>query len=127
METLTLGALLFTQMPDLRSSSLLMSRAHTLCVVVVVFLVLKFHFPTLPFRLQSGLWWPNQDVTGALGLQFQWPGSHTNTILLRCLSVNKRDKVSLNKPQEQDVIFFFFFFSQGGRKNTAIIHLSKFI
>ncbi|XP_035028708.2 aftiphilin isoform X2 [Hippoglossus stenolepis] len=42
-------------------------------------------------RAPRGLWWPHQDVHSAVGLQFQWSGSHTNRTLLRCLGVDTRN------------------------------------
>ncbi|XP_028983408.3 aftiphilin isoform X2 [Betta splendens] len=42
---------------------------------------------------QGGLWWPQQDIHSAVGLQFQWKGSHTNRTLLSCLGVDTRNIV----------------------------------
>ncbi|XP_068183633.1 aftiphilin isoform X2 [Antennarius striatus] len=40
-----------------------------------------------------GVWRPQQDLHTAVGLQFQWGGSHTNTTLLRCLGVDPKNIV----------------------------------
>ncbi|KAM3606762.1 uncharacterized protein V6R79_022870 [Siganus canaliculatus] len=37
--------------------------------------------------------WPHQDLHSALGLRFQWGGSHANRGLLRCLGVDSRNIV----------------------------------
>ncbi|XP_060943284.1 aftiphilin-like [Limanda limanda] len=42
-------------------------------------------------RVLRGLWWPHRDVHSAVGLHFQWSGSHTNRTLLRCLGVDTRN------------------------------------
>ncbi|XP_062257342.1 aftiphilin-like isoform X1 [Platichthys flesus] len=42
-------------------------------------------------RVLRGLWWPHRDAHSAVGLHFQWSGSHTNRTLLRCLSVDTRN------------------------------------
>nr|XP_020494688.1 aftiphilin isoform X3 [Labrus bergylta] len=42
---------------------------------------------------QGGMWWQHPDLHSAVGLQFQWGGSHTNTTLLRCLGVDTRNIV----------------------------------
>uniref|UniRef100_UPI003AAC220A uncharacterized protein n=1 Tax=Centroberyx gerrardi TaxID=166262 RepID=UPI003AAC220A len=44
-------------------------------------------------RVQWGMWWQHQDVHNAVGLQFQWGGSHTNRTLLGCLGVDTRNIV----------------------------------
>uniref|UniRef100_A0A3Q3K967 Aftiphilin clathrin-binding box domain-containing protein n=1 Tax=Monopterus albus TaxID=43700 RepID=A0A3Q3K967_MONAL len=44
-------------------------------------------------RAQWDLWWQHQDVHSAIGLQFQWEGSHANRTLLRCLGVDTRNIV----------------------------------
>lgn len=49
------------------------------------------------FRIQWGTWWPHQDLHSAVGLRFQWGGSHTNRTLLRCLGMDTRHIVSLAK------------------------------
>ncbi|KAG7228463.1 hypothetical protein INR49_007636 [Caranx melampygus] len=50
--------------------------------------------------VQQGLWWPRQDVHSAVGLQFQWGGSHTNRTLLRCLGVDTRNIVFIGKKKQ---------------------------
>ncbi|XP_070697403.1 aftiphilin [Pempheris klunzingeri] len=45
------------------------------------------------YWIQQEMWWPHQDLHGAVGLQFQWGGSHTNRTLLRCLGVDARNIV----------------------------------
>ncbi|XP_045926069.1 aftiphilin isoform X1 [Micropterus dolomieu] len=41
--------------------------------------------------IQRGMWWPHQDLHSAVGLQFQWGGSHTNRTVLRCLGMDTRN------------------------------------
>ncbi|XP_039995092.1 aftiphilin-like [Xiphias gladius] len=50
--------------------------------------------------VQRGLWWPHQDVTSAVGLQFQWAVSHTKRTLLRCLGVDTRNTGMLEPIKE---------------------------
>ncbi|XP_040906258.1 aftiphilin [Toxotes jaculatrix] len=49
---------------------------------------------------QRGVWWPHQDVHSAIGLQFQWGGSHTNRTLLRCLGVDTRNIVFIGMKKQ---------------------------
>ncbi|KAM7385304.1 hypothetical protein PAMP_001392 [Pampus punctatissimus] len=49
---------------------------------------------------QLGSWWPHQDVHSAVGLQFQWGGSHTNRTLLRCLGVDTRNVVFIGMKKQ---------------------------
>ncbi|XP_053731072.1 aftiphilin isoform X1 [Synchiropus splendidus] len=44
-------------------------------------------------RVQRGCWWPHRELHTAVGLQFQWAGSHTNRSLLRCLGVDTKNIV----------------------------------
>ncbi|XP_071336102.1 aftiphilin-like isoform X2 [Trachinotus anak] len=50
--------------------------------------------------IQQDLWWPHQDVHSAVGLQFQWGGSHTNRTLLRCLGVDTRNIVFIGMKKQ---------------------------
>ncbi|XP_047460006.1 aftiphilin [Mugil cephalus] len=50
--------------------------------------------------IQQGLFWPQQDIHSAVGLQFQWGGSYTNRTLLRCLGVNTRNIVFVGKKKQ---------------------------
>ncbi|XP_028279827.1 aftiphilin-like [Parambassis ranga] len=43
--------------------------------------------------IQQEILLPLQDIHSAVGLQFQWGGSHTNRTLLRCLGVDTRNIV----------------------------------
>lgn len=45
-------------------------------------------------RIQKGLWWLHQDLHSAVGLRFQWGGSHSSRTLLRCLGVDANNIVS---------------------------------
>ncbi|XP_044229368.1 aftiphilin isoform X1 [Thunnus albacares] len=49
---------------------------------------------------QLGLRWPYQDVHSAIGLKFQWGGSHTNRTLLRCLGVDTRNVVFIGMKKQ---------------------------
>ncbi|XP_026212197.1 aftiphilin isoform X2 [Anabas testudineus] len=49
---------------------------------------------------QQGLWWPQQDIHSAVGLRFQWGGSHTNRTLLRCLGVDTRNIVFIGMKKQ---------------------------
>ncbi|XP_019964593.2 aftiphilin-like isoform X1 [Paralichthys olivaceus] len=51
-------------------------------------------------RVQRGLWWPHGEVHSAVGLQFQWGGSHTNSTLLRCLGVDTRNIVFIGMKKQ---------------------------
>ncbi|XP_023271468.1 aftiphilin [Seriola lalandi dorsalis] len=50
--------------------------------------------------VQQGLWWPHQDVHSAVGLQFQWGGSHSNRTLLRCLGVDTRNIIFIGMKKQ---------------------------
>ncbi|XP_069000343.1 aftiphilin-like isoform X1 [Embiotoca jacksoni] len=50
--------------------------------------------------VQREMLWPHQDVHSAVGLQFQWGGSHTNRILLRCLGVETRNIVFMGTKKQ---------------------------
>uniref|UniRef100_A0A3P8RSH4 Aftiphilin clathrin-binding box domain-containing protein n=1 Tax=Amphiprion percula TaxID=161767 RepID=A0A3P8RSH4_AMPPE len=43
---------------------------------------------------------PHRDVHSAVGLQFQWGGSHTNRTLLRCLGVDTRNIVFIGTKKQ---------------------------
>uniref|UniRef100_A0A3P8RDP8 Aftiphilin clathrin-binding box domain-containing protein n=1 Tax=Astatotilapia calliptera TaxID=8154 RepID=A0A3P8RDP8_ASTCA len=49
--------------------------------------------PSSAQRIQQEILRPHQDVHNAVGLQFQWGGSHTNRTLLSCLGVDTRNVV----------------------------------
>lgn len=46
---------------------------------------------------RGGVWTQLQDVHEALGLRYQWGGSHGNKVLLCCLGIDTRNIVSLMK------------------------------
>ncbi|XP_070772755.1 aftiphilin-like [Enoplosus armatus] len=50
--------------------------------------------------IQQGVWWPHQDLHSAVGLQFQWGGSHTNRTLLRCLGMDTRNIVFIGMKKQ---------------------------
>ncbi|XP_041644662.1 aftiphilin [Cheilinus undulatus] len=50
--------------------------------------------------IQLGIRWPYQDVHSAVGLKFQWGGSHTNRALLRCLDVDTRNIVFIGMKKQ---------------------------
>ncbi|XP_042358327.1 aftiphilin isoform X1 [Plectropomus leopardus] len=50
--------------------------------------------------IRRGMWWPHQDLHDAVGLQFQWGGSHTNSTLLRCLGVETRNIVFIGMKKQ---------------------------
>ncbi|GAA6227559.1 aftiphilin [Lates japonicus] len=50
--------------------------------------------------VQQSLWWPHQDAHSAVGLQFQWSGSHMNRTLLRCLGVDTRNIVFIGMKKQ---------------------------
>ncbi|XP_026165804.1 aftiphilin isoform X2 [Mastacembelus armatus] len=49
---------------------------------------------------KRGLWWPHQDIHSAVGLQFQWGGSHSHRTLLRCLGVDTRNIVFIGMKKQ---------------------------
>ncbi|XP_059215509.1 aftiphilin-like [Centropristis striata] len=49
---------------------------------------------------RPGLWLPHQDLHDAVGLQFQWGGSHTNRTLLRCLDVETKNIVFIGMKKQ---------------------------
>ncbi|XP_036980442.1 aftiphilin isoform X3 [Acanthopagrus latus] len=55
--------------------------------------------PTSPWA-QRGPWWPHQDLHSAVGLRFQWGGSHTHRTLLRCLGVDTRNIVFIGMKKQ---------------------------
>ncbi|XP_030011781.1 aftiphilin isoform X1 [Sphaeramia orbicularis] len=55
-------------------------------------------------RVPVSTWWPQQDIHSAAGLQFQWGGSHTNRILLRCLGVDTRNIVFIGIKKQPVVV-----------------------
>ncbi|XP_035848326.1 aftiphilin isoform X2 [Sander lucioperca] len=52
--------------------------------------------------IRRRVWWPQQDLHDAVGLQFQWGGSHTNRTLLRCLGVETRN-IGMLEPTKDSV------------------------
>ncbi|XP_078128554.1 uncharacterized protein aftphb [Sander vitreus] len=50
--------------------------------------------------IRRRVWWPQQDLHDAVGLQFQWGGSHTNRTLLRCLGVETRNIVFIGMKKQ---------------------------
>ncbi|XP_074503207.1 uncharacterized protein LOC141774441 [Sebastes fasciatus] len=50
--------------------------------------------------IRRGVWRPHQDLHDAVGLQFQWGGSHTNRTLLRCLGVETRNIVFIGMKKQ---------------------------
>ncbi|XP_027133732.1 aftiphilin isoform X3 [Larimichthys crocea] len=50
--------------------------------------------------IQWGTWWPHQDLHSAVGLRFQWGGSHTNRTLLRCLGMDTRHIVFIGQKKQ---------------------------
>uniref|UniRef100_UPI0037E72373 aftiphilin n=1 Tax=Semicossyphus pulcher TaxID=241346 RepID=UPI0037E72373 len=50
--------------------------------------------------IQREMWWPHQDLHSAVGLQFQWGGSHSNRTLLRCLGVDTRNIVFIGMKKQ---------------------------
>uniref|UniRef100_A0A3B5ABD5 Aftiphilin clathrin-binding box domain-containing protein n=1 Tax=Stegastes partitus TaxID=144197 RepID=A0A3B5ABD5_9TELE len=50
--------------------------------------------------IQQEMLSPHRDVHSAVGLQFQWGGSHTNRTLLRCLSVDTRNIVFIGTKKQ---------------------------
>ncbi|XP_035518836.1 aftiphilin [Morone saxatilis] len=50
--------------------------------------------------IQQGMWWPPQDLHSAVGLKFQWGGSHTNRTLLRCLGMDTRNIVFIGMKKQ---------------------------
>ncbi|CAK6960783.1 aftiphilin isoform X1 [Scomber scombrus] len=49
---------------------------------------------------QLGSQWSQQDIHNAVGLRFQWGGSHTNRTLLRCLGVDTRNVVFIGMKKQ---------------------------
>ncbi|KAL6102227.1 aftph [Pungitius sinensis] len=49
---------------------------------------------------RRGFWRPHQDLHDAVGLGFQWGGSHTHRTLLRCLGVQTRNIVFISTKKE---------------------------
>ncbi|XP_058508389.1 aftiphilin-like isoform X1 [Solea solea] len=56
--------------------------------------------------VQQGLCWPHKDIHSAVGLRFQWRGSHTNMTLLRCLGVDTRNNVFIGAKKSVAVSTF---------------------
>lgn len=53
-----------------------------------------------PCRSTSSVWLQLQDIHEALGLRYQWGGSHCNKVLLCSLGIDTRNIVSSSeKPQ----------------------------
>lgn len=53
-----------------------------------------------PCRSTSSVWLQLQDIHEALGLRYQWGGSHCNKVLLCSLGIDTRNIVSASeKPQ----------------------------
>ncbi|KAM9847999.1 uncharacterized protein ACBR49_009271 [Aulostomus maculatus] len=51
-------------------------------------------------QVQQSVCWPHQDVHSAVGLQFQWGGSHSNRTLLRCLGVDTSNRVFIGMKRQ---------------------------
>ncbi|XP_076016503.1 uncharacterized protein LOC143008570 isoform X2 [Genypterus blacodes] len=54
--------------------------------------------------VQWGMCWQLQDVHSAVGLKFQWGGSHTNRTLLRCLGVDTKNIVFIGMKKKPMVV-----------------------
>ncbi|KAL7383493.1 hypothetical protein ABVT39_011741 [Epinephelus coioides] len=50
--------------------------------------------------IRRGVWWPHRDIHDAVGLQFQWGGSHTNRTLLGCLGVETKNIVFIGTKKQ---------------------------
>nr|XP_046258666.1 aftiphilin isoform X2 [Scatophagus argus] len=50
--------------------------------------------------IQREVFWTHQDLHHAVGLQFQWGGSHTNMTLLRCLGVDTKNIVFIGMKKQ---------------------------
>ncbi|XP_032397009.1 aftiphilin isoform X1 [Etheostoma spectabile] len=50
--------------------------------------------------IRQRVWWPHQDLHDAVGLQFQWGGSHINRTLLGCLGVETRNIVFIGMKKQ---------------------------
>ncbi|KAM4729564.1 aftiphilin isoform 2-T4 [Anableps anableps] len=51
-------------------------------------------------RIQQLMFSPPEDIHCSLGLQFKWGGSHSNTILLRCLGMDPRNSVFIGTKKQ---------------------------